>query len=350
WVVINREGHEFELAAQRLTALPAPEKKLEAADYLSFLVTLNQAVEQLQNGLDLAAVWELLHEAGKESSVEELCDLLFGGVTLEHFLATRHALLHDQIYFKRRKSGFEARPPGIVEELKKKKSIEDEKQRVREQLISACLARLSDSESVLPDSIQLFENLAAFGSKAADAKAANETLDEVIQRAKLPFRGRSEDKAYQLLVRLQHFSAHQDLNLIRYQRSGIFPSPVIAEAERVCAALESSVHSERFQFADAFIITIDGEGTRDMDDALSIERAADRTRIGIHISDVSSHLALDGELDREARSRAISIYCPDVQIPMLPPSLSEHALSLIEGRPRNVTSFFIEVSDSGEVL
>ncbi|MCB0334593.1 MAG: RNB domain-containing ribonuclease, partial [Bdellovibrionales bacterium] len=96
-------------------------------------------------------------------------------------------------------------------------------------------------------------------------------------------------------------------------------------------------------------ITIDDVTTRDMDDALSIEHTEGGYRLGIHITDVASCVEVDSPLDREAKSRATSLYFPEGTYHMFPESLSEEKLSLREGEPRRTLSILFEVDKLFEI-
>jgi len=81
--------------------------------------------------------------------------------------------------------------------------------------------------------------------------------------------------------------------------------------------------------------TIDPPTARDFDDAISAERLAGRrTRIWVHIADVSAHVRPGSLVDREAYRRATSVYVPGKVEPMLPEALSNDACSLVPGQDR----------------
>jgi ribonuclease R len=76
--------------------------------------------------------------------------------------------------------------------------------------------------------------------------------------------------------------------------------------------------------------TIDPVTARDFDDAISAERLdGGRTRIWIHIADVSAYVRPGSLVDREAARRATSVYVPGRVEPMLPEALSNDACSLV---------------------
>jgi protein SSD1 len=77
------------------------------------------------------------------------------------------------------------------------------------------------------------------------------------------------------------------------------------------------------------VFSIDPEGAKDLDDALSVKLNEDGTyEIGVHVADVSYFVKPNNALDRDARKRATSVYLVQRSVPMLPPSLSEQLCSL----------------------
>ncbi len=81
--------------------------------------------------------------------------------------------------------------------------------------------------------------------------------------------------------------------------------------------------------------TIDPATARDFDDAISAEAlGGGRTRIWVHIADVSAYVRPGSLVDREAARRATSVYVPGRVEPMLPEALSNDACSLVPGEDR----------------
>ena len=81
--------------------------------------------------------------------------------------------------------------------------------------------------------------------------------------------------------------------------------------------------------------TIDPVTARDFDDAISAERLDDgRTRIWVHIADVSAYVRPGSLVDREAARRGTSVYVPGRVEPMLPEPLSNDACSLVPEQER----------------
>ncbi len=95
------------------------------------------------------------------------------------------------------------------------------------------------------------------------------------------------------------------------------------------------LQSKRIDFSDWFTFTIDGADAKDLDDAISLRiNEAWNYVLAVHIADVAEYVTEWSNLDREAYTRATSIYTPGKVIPMLPESLSNHLCSLHPGTPK----------------
>ena len=91
----------------------------------------------------------------------------------------------------------------------------------------------------------------------------------------------------------------------------------------------------RRDLTDLPTFTIDPVTARDFDDAISAERLdGGRTRIWVHIADVSAYVRPGSLVDREAARRGTSVYVPGRVEPMLPEPLSNEACSLVPHQQR----------------
>lgn len=140
-----------------------------------------------------------------------------------------------------------------------------------------------------------------------------------------------------------------------YNFSPEFPKEVIDELDSIPQFLSSNDIQEglangRKDLRDEVIFTIDGADTKDIDDAISIEKISDKEYIlGVHIADVSYYVKEGSKIDEEAYFRGTSVYLVDRVLPMLPHKLSNGICSLNEQEDRFALSCIMHIDDQGNV-
>ncbi|KGK15843.1 exoribonuclease II [Vibrio navarrensis] len=107
---------------------------------------------------------------------------------------------------------------------------------------------------------------------------------------------------------------------------------------------------QRIDMTHVPFVTIDGESTKDMDDALYAKKnAAGDFELTIAIADPTAYITPDDEMDKVARERGFTIYLPGRNIPMLPRDLADELCSLIEGEIRPALCCTVTVSKDGVI-
>ena len=129
-----------------------------------------------------------------------------------------------------------------------------------------------------------------------------------------------------------------------------FPADVLQAAERQAERSPLDDLTGRIDLREELIVTVDGEDTRDIDDAISIRKENGKFYLGVHIADVTHYVKWHSAIDNEAFSRGTSVYFPDRVLPMLPTALSNNICSLNEGVPRLTLSCFMTIGENGKVL
>ena len=117
-----------------------------------------------------------------------------------------------------------------------------------------------------------------------------------------------------------------------------FPAAVTAEVERWLAApgIDDPTLIDRTAIP---FVTIDGPGTRDLDQAIHVLATADGFHLRYAIADASYYVAPGSALFAEATRRGASFYIPGRSIPMLPAALSQDLVSLGPGVDRRALVF-----------
>ena len=131
----------------------------------------------------------------------------------------------------------------------------------------------------------------------------------------------------------------------------VFPQEVLDFAKKIPQEITEKDKVGRTDLTDRIICTIDGDDTKDIDDAISISKLENGNYLlGVHIADVGQYVKQGGVIDQEAFARGTSTYFPGYVIPMLPTALSNGICSLNEGVERLTLNCDMEINDKGEVV
>ena len=160
-----------------------------------------------------------------------------------------------------------------------------------------------------------------------------------------------EGKVLEIIGRKYDLKA-EELSIIKNAGYELeFPKNVQKEADSIVTKVLESDFIGRKDLTNELIITIDGEDSRDFDDAISIKENENGTiTLGVHIADVTNYVKPNSAIYNEAFKRSTSVYFPERVIPMLPKILSNGICSLNENVDRLTLSVIMDISDKGEIV
>lgn len=137
----------------------------------------------------------------------------------------------------------------------------------------------------------------------------------------------------------------------KYGIQDTFSEEVMEEVQRIPDHVLPEEKEGRIDLREQEIFTIDGDDTKDIDDAISIKKLENGNyELGVHIADVSYYVKEGSKLNEEAYERGTSVYLADRVIPMLPHKLSNGICSLNPAEERLAVSCVMEIDLSGNVV
>ena len=124
-----------------------------------------------------------------------------------------------------------------------------------------------------------------------------------------------------------------------------FPAEVAAAAERA----SSAPRLPELDRTDLELVTIDPEGSRDLDQAVHIARDGSGFVVSYAIADVAAFVTAGDAVDQEAHRRGMTLYAPDRRTPLHPPALSEGAASLLPDQVRPALLWTLRLDARGKM-
>lgn len=129
-----------------------------------------------------------------------------------------------------------------------------------------------------------------------------------------------------------------------------YPESVEKAAEKISDQITEEEIAAREDFRGVLTFTIDPKDAKDFDDALSMRKLENGNwEVGVHIADVTHYVKAGSLIDREAESRATSVYLVDRTIPMLPERLCNQICSLRPDEEKCCFSVIFEMDDDAVI-
>jgi len=187
-------------------------------------------------------------------------------------------------------------------------------------MIERGIAMLSPEDSRLPDSILLEPDSVGKAKPGQVVVAQIDAYPDAHRPAVasvVEVLGNYADSGMEIEIAVrQHHLPHQ------------FSTACEKAAAKIPSAVRKTDLKDRENLRDLPLVTIDGESSRDFDDAVYAEKQGRNFRLVVAIADVSHYVKPKDAIDADALDRATSVYFPRRVIPMLPESLSNGICSL----------------------
>jgi exoribonuclease-2 len=344
--LLNENGEEASQKIARLSHISKIRFKIGNGreKLVASLKETSASRQALSRTINIAELWEILSPAGEWVDLATMTGLCFpnepGG---DREAAVIRACFEGRVYFKFDRDSFFAHPEEQVEKnlaREKEKQQRDEFIKSAGQWLSEALSnpsiRLNETSMRYVD---ILKSYYLFGKESPHSALARAIMAEAHVE--------NIEKIFDVMVNTGFWSPNQNLDLYRYKIPQEFPENVVKRAE---ALKVKDPENRRRDFTDWPMMTIDGPGTMDFDDAVSFEAEGGFFRIGVHIADVAAYIPKGDIVDVEMMARGTSIYMPDNRIPMLPPILAENICSLKSGEIRPTISVLMKVTAQAEIL
>ncbi|NXA03504.1 HELZ2 Helicase, partial [Sapayoa aenigma] len=132
---------------------------------------------------------------------------------------------------------------------------------------------------------------------------------------------------------------------LEYGLENKYPAAVTRESAKYTSNNNLNLTKEHLKDCRNYLtFTVDPEGARDLDDAITVRDLGRHYEIGIHIADVAGIIPKGSALDLEAKKRGVTYYAPKQEpLCMFPPHISQDVCSLLPQKDRRVISLFVTI-------
>lgn len=199
---------------------------------------------------------------------------------------------------------------------------------------------------VLPDDRKGMEDIYIAKSNRGKAKNNDRVVVEITKYPK------DKKKAEGKIIEILGKTDDENVDLLAILRAYDYKMKFPKEVQKEASLIPQVIHKieGRVDLREKEIFTIDGDDTKDIDDAVSLEKVGENYLLGVHIADVSTYVREGTPLDHEAVKRGTSVYLIDTVIPMLPRELSNGICSLNPHEDRYALSIDILLDKDAHVL
>jgi ribonuclease R len=141
-----------------------------------------------------------------------------------------------------------------------------------------------------------------------------------------------------------------DSAIYRHQIPSVFSEKTLSESAKLPTKVLEIDKKDRVDLTSFELITIDGDDSRDFDDAVYAKPSKGGWKLIVAIADVSHYVSEGSSLDAESFERGNSVYFPHKVVPMLPETISNGLCSLNPNVERLCMACEMNINPLGELL
>ncbi len=173
----------------------------------------------------------------------------------------------------------------------------------------------------------------------------------IVEITKSPtFKSLAEGKITQILGSYMDEGVETDAALYRNGIPVEFSKEALAQTAKIPSEVTKQNKVGRIDITDMKLVTIDGEDSKDFDDAVFAESTANGWKLVVAIADVSYYVEEGTALDADAIERGNSVYFPRRVVPMLPEAISNGLCSINPDVERLCMTCEMNIDKSGNLL
>ena len=141
-----------------------------------------------------------------------------------------------------------------------------------------------------------------------------------------------------------------DSAIYRHQIPSVFSEKTLSESAKLPTKVLAIDKKDRVDITNLELVTIDGDDSRDFDDAVYAKPSNNGWKLIVAIADVSHYVSEGSSLDAESFERGNSVYFPHKVVPMLPETISNGLCSLNPNVERLCMACEMNINPLGELL
>lgn len=303
--------------------------------------------EGYMESINLREVWEVIQGEIPFVSLEQLAELVLNSQKDSAFIISLALILYRMNpYFVQVEENWLPNTPEAVEAYFVKEAEIEEVNVDRQALISWLKGESSNLilSKRQQEWVTCLQTYVVYGERHSSKDPAKRLLREIGIESSDPQR-----QAFELLVGVGIFHPDEPINLYRQQLSLEFPLAV-RERAKFFSSAKTKLAGASAEWSQSTVISIDERTTKDIDDALSLQKTDQGFLLGIHITDATELVPFGDVIDQEALKRMATLYLPEITFPMLPESLSEGAGSLLPRVNRAVLSVIVQLDSVFNII